>query len=107
MTQDLDLPTPEITPVPKRFWANVSVVWVVPILALIVSLGLAWSTYSSRGELITITFTDAAGLEPGQSLLKYREVTVGKVETVGFSRDLKSVEVGIRVEKDVAPFVDS
>ena len=39
MTQDLDLPTPEITPVPKRFWANVSVVWVVPILALIVSLG--------------------------------------------------------------------
>lgn len=107
MTQENSLPKPDLAPVGARFWSRVSVVWTIPLLALVVSLALAWQSFANRGEVIYVTFTDAAGLTPGESLLKYREVTVGLVESVGFTSDLKSVRVGIRVQNDVIPFIDS
>lgn len=85
---------------------RLSVVWIVPLLALIVSLGVAWRTYEDRGTLIEVAFSEAAGIQVGKTVLKYREVEVGKVESVGFSKDLSQVVVGIRVDKEVAPYVD-
>ena len=71
------------------------------------SLGLAWKTYANRGHVIFITFLGAAGLPLGQSLLKCREVLVSQVESVGFTSDLKSVLVGIQIQKDIARRIDS
>lgn len=87
--------------------AGVSLIWLVPILALIVTLGLAWNAYSGRGALISVEFADATGVTPGETTLKFREITVGQVETVRFTSDLSRVVVNIRVNKDVAPFIDS
>ena len=87
--------------------ARLSAVWIVPFLALIISLGIAWKSFSDRGTLINITFDNASGLEPGQSMLKYRDVAVGKVEKVGFTENLDRVLVAVRVDKDVIPFIDA
>lgn len=86
--------------------AGISLVWLVPILALAVTLGLAWKTYAARGELISVVFRDATGIQPGETALKFREITVGKVEAVRFTEDLRSVVVDVRVDKDVAPYID-
>ena len=79
----------------------------MPILALAITLGLTWNAYSGRGELISVEFKDATGITPGQTTLKFREITVGQVESVRFTEDLRSVLVEIRVDKDVVPYVDA
>ena len=87
--------------------AGASLIWLVPILALIVTLALAWNAYSGRGTLISVEFADATGVTPGETTLKFREITVGKVESVRFTSDLARVVVNIRVDQDIARYVDS
>jgi paraquat-inducible protein B len=86
---------------------RMSLVWLVPILALVVSLGVALKAYSDRGPLIEVAFRDATGIVPGETMLKFREVAVGVAESVRFSEDLREVLVAIRVSPDVAPFIDT
>lgn len=82
-------------------------IWLVPILALIVTLGVGWNAIASRGTLISVTFRDATGITPGETVLKFREIAIGKVESVRFTEDLRQVRVDIRVDKSLAPFMDS
>lgn len=87
-------------------WSRLSVIWLVPILALAVTLGIAWKTYADRGEIIEIDFSDATGITPGQTPLKFRDVQVGTVESVGFSDDLSSVRVFVRLDNKIAKYID-
>lgn len=87
-------------------WRNLSLVWLVPLLALIVSLGIAWKSYSERGELIHIAFDNGSGVVANETTLRYRDVVIGRVEQVGFSEDLSRVSVAVRVDADIAPFLD-
>lgn len=97
-----DLPDMEVTPVKRSPLRNLSFVWLVPILALFVSLGVAWQSYSNKGTLITIVFTDAAGITPKDTTIRYRDVIIGAVEDVTFSQDMSHVVVSARIDKGVA-----
>ena len=77
--------TDSIPPVPvttarRSIWDRMSVVWLVPLAALFIALGVAWTAWHDRGPLIQIVFDDAAGVEAGQTDLRFRNVSVGKVE---------------------------
>ncbi|RJE80970.1 intermembrane transport protein PqiB [Paracoccus sp. JM45] len=87
--------------------AGVNVIWIVPIVALIVTLGIAWNSFRDRGSLIEIEFADATGITPGDTTLRFREITVGQVESVAFNDDLSKVIVSVRVDGDVAQYIDS
>ncbi len=87
--------------------SGASFIWVIPLLALVVALGVAWQSYNARGPIIVVTFQDGSGISAGETELKYREITVGKVEYIGFSEGLGKVEAHIRVEKEIAPYIDS
>ncbi len=92
----------------RRSWRDrLSIVWAVPILALLVSLGVVWRTYADRGPLIEVAFEDASGIRAEETQLRYRDVVVGVVEAVRFSEDLGQVLVEIRVDKEVGPYVDA
>lgn len=95
-----------VSPPKKSFLRNLSFVWLVPMLALVVSLGIAWQNYADRGELIEIAFGNASGVVAGETTLRYRDVVVGTVEDVQFTDDLGQVLVLVRVENEVAPFID-
>ncbi|MGR3248597.1 MAG: PqiB family protein [Paracoccus sp. (in: a-proteobacteria)] len=86
--------------------AGVNVIWIVPIIALIVTLGIAWNSFRDRGSLIEVVFADATGITPGDTALRFREITVGGVEGVKFTEDLSQVVVSIRVDSDVAQYID-
>lgn len=96
----------DVTPPKRSFLRNLSFVWLVPFLALAVSLGIAWQSFADRGELISISFENASGITAGETTLRYREVVVGTVEELRFSDDLGSVLVDVRIDNDVAPFID-
>jgi paraquat-inducible protein B len=96
----------DIAPAQPSPWRNLSFVWLVPLLALAVSLGVAWRTYAERGVWIEIVFQNASGVAPGETTLRFRDVVIGTVEEVGFTDDLSQVLVSARVDQEVAPFLD-
>ena len=100
-------PEVSVKPVRKAFLSGASVVWLIPLLALVVALGVAWRSYNERGPEIQIEFESGAGIAAGQTELKYRNITVGRVESVGFTEGLGKVVATVRVDKSVAPFIDS
>ncbi|MGI3168846.1 MlaD family protein [Pseudooceanicola sp. C21-150M6] len=91
-----------VKPPRKSFWRNLSVVWLVPVIALAVTLAIAWQSYADRGALIEIHWENAAGVAAGETTLRYRDVVVGTVESVAFEPDLSSVVVHARLDKTVA-----
>ncbi len=104
MTNTPDTPPPPRveTGTPRRF----SLVWVIPLIAVVVALGLLWNEYRSQGPVIEIAFPTAAGLKEGETTIRYRDVTVGTVEDLRFSRDLGSVIARARIHPDVVEYVD-
>lgn len=97
-----DLPEMDVTPAKRSPWRNLSFVWLVPILALIISMAVAWQSYNNKGTLITIVFKDAAGITPKDTTIRFRDVIIGAVEEVNFSKDMAQVEISARINKDVA-----
>jgi paraquat-inducible protein B len=100
-------PEPLTEPARRALWQRASIVWILPFLALIIALGVAWQTYVDRGPLIEIEFESGAGVTAGTTELRYRDVTVGVVEKVRFSDGLGAVVFSVRLDKEIAPFVDA
>lgn len=98
---DLDVCEPR-----PSMWRNLSMVWLVPLAALLVSLGVAWKSYADRGVLIEIMFDNASGVTPDDTTVRYRDVVIGKVEHVGFADGLSRVSVRARIDKEIAPYLD-
>ena len=103
MTMPPDVP---IKPIRRSISERFSVVWLIPIAALLIALGVAWQSYSDRGPLIVITFDSASGVKAGETVVRYRDVDVGIVQSIGFSPSLEKVDVTVRLDKDIAPYVD-
>ena len=51
---------------------RVSVIWIVPIVAVAIGAWLAWDTLSKEGPTIKISFESGEGLQAGQSQLNTR-----------------------------------
>ena len=86
----------EITPSRR-----LSVVWIVPIVALGLGIWMAFYTFSTRGPLITIRFATAEGIEAGKTKIKALSVDVGQVESVHLHTDMSGIEVSARLDKEV------
>lgn len=85
----------------RRRRRRISPIWLVPVVAILIAGFLGWRTYSDRGPLVTVTFRDAAGLNAGQTPVRYKAVQVGTVEGIELSGDLEQVQVRIRMTRTV------
>ncbi len=79
-----------------------SLVWIVPLVALLAGIVLVVRTLLTTGPLITITFRNADGLEPGRTEVRYKEVVVGRVTKVGLSPDRGRVLATVRLDKSAS-----
>jgi len=91
------LPAPRIKKKSKR---NLWFVWLLPIVAAVIGLSIAWHDWSNRGPSITITFQSAAGLEQGKTQIKFRDVVVGTVTGIRLSDSGENVLVDAQLAKD-------
>ena len=94
---DEPIPEPEILR-GKRF----SIVWLIPLLAALIGVWLAVKAIRETGPTITIVFKSAEGLVPGKTEIKYKDVTVGKVQRIQLSEDLSQVLVSAAMSREVA-----
>ncbi len=76
-----------------------SIIWVVPIIALLIGGGLAYKAISEKGPVITITFETADGLVAGKTQVKFKDVEVGKVTNIDLSDDGSEVVVTVEMNK--------
>jgi paraquat-inducible protein B len=85
---------------PKR--TRVSAVWIIPILAALVALGIAIQRVVSEGPTITIIFKAAEGIEAGKTFIKYKDVRIGQVTAVQLTDDYTKVQVKAKIAKHAA-----
>jgi paraquat-inducible protein B len=90
------LPQARVTPGRRT---RISVVWVIPILAAVVAIGIAVNRILSEGPTITIEFASAEGLEAGKTFIKYKDVKIGQVTDVELTNDYSKVRVTAKMTK--------
>lgn len=79
---------------------RLSPIWIVPIVAVVIGLWLVYDNYTSRGTLITLTMESAEGIEAGSTLIRSRNVEIGRVQSVRLSDDLSHAVMTARIQPD-------
>jgi len=99
-TQFQDLPQAVVQS--KR---QISIVWIVPLVAILIGAWLAYKGLSEKGPEVTISFESAEGLEAGKTKVKYKDVELGQVNSIRFSADLSQVLVTAELAKEAEPYL--
>lgn len=85
--------------------ARISPIWIVPIVALLIGLWLIYDNYTKAGKQITLSMTNAEGIEAGKTKIKVHSVDIGQVEQVILSEDLGHIEVIARITPKAEPML--
>jgi paraquat-inducible protein B len=98
-----EVPEAEIRSRKRRF--SISIVWVVPLVAVLIGGWLVFKALTEKGPTITITFSSAEGLEAGKTKIKYKDVELGQVSAIKLSEDLSRVLVTAELVKEAENFL--
>ncbi|MFV0453467.1 MAG: intermembrane transport protein PqiB [Pseudomonas sp.] len=86
----------------RRF--RVSLVWIVPIVAVLVGISLVVHNAMQEGPTITVTFKTGSGLTANKTLVKYRNVVIGRVSDVALSKDQRRVDATLKLVSEAEGF---
>jgi paraquat-inducible protein B len=84
---------------------RISVIWIVPLVAVAIGGWLAWDTLSKEGPTIKISFDGGEGLQAGQSQLKYKDIVFGTVKSLALAPDKTHVIVTIATTHQAEPLL--
>jgi paraquat-inducible protein B len=96
--------TPEAIVKTKKGF-SFSIVWLVPLVAVLIGGWLVYKAVSEKGPTITIAFDTAEGLEAGKTKIRYKDVEVGQVESITLARGLSHVIVTAEMTKGAEPYL--
>jgi paraquat-inducible protein B len=101
--------SPESTATPsavqRRRWFSWA--WLVPVIAIGVVVWLTVRALVDRGPLVTIVFSDAEGIEAGDTKIRHKDVDLGTVESIFLNREMSRVFVRARMRRSVTPHLNS
>lgn len=80
---------------------RLSLVWIVPIVALVIGAVLVVRSVLQVGPEIQIEFRSAEGLEPGRTEVRFKEVVIGRVKRVKLGADRQKVLVSVGLVKSM------
>jgi paraquat-inducible protein B len=95
------LPEPEFRKRKRR----ISIVWLVPVVALAIGAWLVYKAVSEKGPTVTITFKSAEGLEAGKTKIKHKDVELGQIVSIELDDGLSQVIVKAEMVKRAEKFV--
>lgn len=76
---------------------TISKIWILPIVALLIGGWMLYFNWSTRGQLVSIEFENASGLEAGVTKIKTRSVDIGVVNSIKLSENSNGVIVTARL----------
>jgi len=101
-----DTPEPDNIPdVAVKTRSGLSIIWLIPLAAVLIGGWIAYKTMSERGPIITIAFKNAEGIEAGKTKIKYKSIEVGMVKSVQISEDLSHVDLTAELAKGSEAFL--
>ena len=103
-TGDIAPGPPTADPIIKKR-RSISIVWLVPMVALIIGGWLAYKAITEKGPIVTIKFSTADGLEAGKTKVKYKSVDVGVVESIEIGENLSQVVLRVQLNKGAEPYL--
>ena len=84
---------------------GISTIWIVPIVALLIGAWLFYQSASQKGQTIDIIFKNATGIKADKTVIKYKDVEIGKVKEVTFGEELETVRVTVELKRNMTPFL--
>ncbi len=84
---------------------RISVIWIIPLLAVAIGGWLAWDTWSKEGPTIRISFDSGEGLQAGQSQLKFKDIVFGTVKSLELAPDHTHVIVTVATTHAAKPLL--
>ncbi len=85
---------------------SISIIWLIPIIALLIALFLGYKYYSEKGVEVTIYFKAAQGITAGKTKVRFHDVDVGTVKAVTLP-DLKKVAVRVEIVKAAQKYLNT
>jgi paraquat-inducible protein B len=76
---------------------RISLVWIVPLVAIIVAGWLGFRALADRGPLIELTMRTANGVEVDKTVVRHNQIELGSVTAMKPSSDLTHVTLSIRM----------
>ncbi|WP_333879355.1 PqiB family protein [Methylobacter sp.] len=101
-----DFNDPDVSEVTINRKTELPLVWLLPLIALLVSGWLIAKSYNEKGPAITISFPTAEGLEVDKTKIKYLNVEVGKVTAISISDDLKTILITAQMNSTAAGYLN-
>ncbi len=95
MSDEEDPPQASVRPL-----KSISLIWLVPLVALFIGAWMVYAHLSSQGPLIVIHFETGEGIEAGKTKLKTKNVEVGLVEQMDLNESLDGIVVTARIHKN-------
>ncbi|HTL67192.1 MAG TPA: MlaD family protein [Lacunisphaera sp.] len=84
------------------FLRSLSLIWLVPAIALVASAWLLAREFRSHGPEIEIEFANGDGIEAGKTPLVHKGVAVGMVTAVGLNERLDGVIVKVQLDRSAS-----
>ena len=73
--------------------SRISYIWIIPIVAVLIAMWLAYKSFDEKGPLVTIVFEHAEGIQAGKTKIRYKDVEVGVVKQVSLTTNLDQVVI--------------
>jgi paraquat-inducible protein B len=96
--------TPELES--NRTFNLVTSIWIVPLIALLITGWMIYQHFSQLGSEIRINFSSSGGLIPGESVIKFRDVSIGKIVRIGLQEGGDGVTVTARMNKESEAYLN-
>ncbi len=84
---------------------GISLVWLVPLIAVLIGAWLIFKTLSETGPTVTISFKTADGIVPDKTQIRYKNVQIGKVKNVRFGDDLDTVDIQAELSPEITDHI--
>lgn len=91
--------------VPEEKPRRISIVWLIPLIALLTGIWLGYKAWSEMGPTIKISFKSAEGLIAGKTKIKYKNVEIGTVNEIELSPDMSHVILTANMVKSAREYL--
>ena len=85
--------------------SRISIVWLIPVVAVLIAAWLGIRTVSNEGPVITLEFRTGDGLVAGSTRVRHKAVELGAVESINLADDMSHVVVRIRMRREATPYL--
>jgi paraquat-inducible protein B len=92
-------------PVVQARKRQLSMIWLIPVVAALIGGWLIYKTLSEKGPEVVIIFKTAEGLEAGKTKIKFKDVEVGQVTELSLTEDISQVSVKAQFVKGAEAYL--